>query len=431
MTKTRIVGGKLIETTGGDYNIYTKESIVYSAATTITETGVEAGVSYGNPEKYSPATIESEVEVKILKDTFLPLGISNYKDKIENNTIRFEVNCKKGNAENLSFFIKHNGNTVFNSKIQNPLNSGQKTTIEWDGFSNSKIYDSTLFTNGELIVEITGASNEPKDIFKSKYDEVRWVDIKIDKNSKIIDVTLRVDIKDGGAKGINDSDKVSNNAIDYYRIKPYDRQNKSFDELKDLALSGIDTYWSRTKSNNAKNKNGGVLINENVYEVFVQSISDENGMPAPELTYWTNTKLSFLQELFGASRSRNWILSRKLFYIEGYYHENGYDHSNDDWLFIDSDYAMKEFVETAAHELGHEILKEYISFGKSITHKGSSTVTQKPNGTYSYVDDKEGEIDIMKYTKLSNHRPPNYYDRIIADEKDVLGLLWCSKLKIK
>ncbi|NHN28153.1 DUF3289 family protein [Flavobacterium jejuense] len=50
MTRTRIVGGKLIETTGGDYNIYTKENIVYSAATTITETGVETGVSYGDPQ---------------------------------------------------------------------------------------------------------------------------------------------------------------------------------------------------------------------------------------------------------------------------------------------------------------------------------------------------------------------------------------------
>lgn len=50
MTRTRIVGGKIIETTGGNYNIYTKESIVYSAATTITETGVEKGVSYGSPQ---------------------------------------------------------------------------------------------------------------------------------------------------------------------------------------------------------------------------------------------------------------------------------------------------------------------------------------------------------------------------------------------
>ena len=54
MTRTRIVGGKITETTGGNYNIYTKESIVYSAASIITETGVESGVSYGSPEKAPP-----------------------------------------------------------------------------------------------------------------------------------------------------------------------------------------------------------------------------------------------------------------------------------------------------------------------------------------------------------------------------------------
>lgn len=30
MTRRRIVGGKIIETTGGDYNIYTKENIIYN-----------------------------------------------------------------------------------------------------------------------------------------------------------------------------------------------------------------------------------------------------------------------------------------------------------------------------------------------------------------------------------------------------------------
>lgn len=50
MSKTTIVGGRIIESTGGDFNIYAKENIVYRSATTITETGVERGVNYGNPQ---------------------------------------------------------------------------------------------------------------------------------------------------------------------------------------------------------------------------------------------------------------------------------------------------------------------------------------------------------------------------------------------
>jgi hypothetical protein len=428
MTKTRIVAGKITETTGEDYNIYTKGSIVYSAATTITETGVDKGVSFGDPETYVLEKMKSEVQIKILKDTFLPLGILNFKDEIENNKIKFEIKCRKGKAQNLSLYIKYNGATIYNKKIDATLNSGEKTILEWDGFSNSKIYDSTVFTNGELTAEITGADNEVKDIFKSNYDEVKWVDLKIDDNTKRIDVSLRVNIKDGGAKGLNDTNKVSVNAINHYNIQPYNKQNKSYEDLKNMALEGINRYWSRTKINNAKHKNGGVLINENLYEVFIQSITHEKGMPAPEITYWTNTKLNFLQESFGANRSRNWFLSRKLFYIEGYYHEDGYNQITDDWLYIDSIYAEESFIETAAHELGHEILKEYIGFGKSITHKGSSSVTQNPNGNYSYPTD--GEIDIMKYTEITEAKPYDFYDRVIADENDVLGLLWCSKLTI-
>lgn len=54
MTRIRIVGGKITETTGGDFNIYTKESIIYNAANTITETGVENGVSYSGKPKNAP-----------------------------------------------------------------------------------------------------------------------------------------------------------------------------------------------------------------------------------------------------------------------------------------------------------------------------------------------------------------------------------------
>lgn len=429
MTRTRIVGGKITETTGGDYNIYTKENIVYSAATTITETGVENGVRYGSPEAYSNK-IPSNISVKILNDTFLPLGIENVKGEIENKVIQFEIQLRSGNAENLILNVKHNDSLIYTKKIEEKISVGEKLIIDWDGFSNAKIYDSTCFTEGELIVEITGADNQAQDTFKSRYDEVKWVDIKIDNNTKKIDVLLRVDLKDGGAKGIDDADKVSKNAIALYNTQPFQTQNIPYQDLEKMALEGIDTYWSRTSTNNAKNKNGGILINGSIYEVHVKSISqEEKGMPAPAITYWTNTKLNFIQEMFGANRSRNWALSRKLFYIEGYYHEDGFNVATDDWFFIQPIRAMKDFIETAAHELGHEILKEYISFGKSITHKGSSSVMQSPNGNYSYPPN--GEIDIMKYTLYTEAKPIDFYDRVVADEKDVLGLLWCSKLKIK
>ena len=57
MSRTRIVKGKLTEIVHGDYNIYSTTSIIDNAVGEITETGVEKGVSYGNPEKPSEGKI--------------------------------------------------------------------------------------------------------------------------------------------------------------------------------------------------------------------------------------------------------------------------------------------------------------------------------------------------------------------------------------
>ncbi len=59
MSRTRIVGGKITEIVGGNYSIYAKESIIYNAATTITETA-EGGISFGEPK--DPPSISSAFE---------------------------------------------------------------------------------------------------------------------------------------------------------------------------------------------------------------------------------------------------------------------------------------------------------------------------------------------------------------------------------
>lgn len=408
MTKTRIVGGKIIETTGGNYNIYTKESIIYSAASTITETGVENGVSYGNPESYTYDPVPSEIAVKILNDHFLPLGIPDKNGVLENNSIKFEIQCKKGKAENLTFYIKHNGTTVTTKTIDTALNAGEKATIEWDGFSDSKIYDSTLFTNGELTVEVTGATNEAKDTFNSRYNEVQWVDIKIDDNTKKIDVTLRINLKEATIET---------------------SVTKTYADLVTMAIEGLRLYWGRNQSRQFGNS---VTINTITYEVVVTALDvDENSMPTLNV-YGSTTD-------FG--RSRNWWASRKLFYNEGeaysIYQEVALKYpgrvspiTTAQGVIMDDE----NFVHTAAHEIGHEILQAF--GGKndySYIHKNTSTLlTQEVKQTSTLP--LSGEIDLMKYYSDDYYiyrANTNFYNRNVAAERDVLGLLWCSKIKIR
>lgn len=78
--------------------------------------------------------------------------------------------------------------------------------IFWDGFDNDNVYDSSKFNNKKLKAVITASKNgkeKSKEVeFSTKYDEVDWVDVKIDKNNKKIDTKLRVNLKDGGAEGL-------------------------------------------------------------------------------------------------------------------------------------------------------------------------------------------------------------------------------------
>lgn len=94
----------------------------------------------------------------------------------------------------------------------------------------------------------------------------------------------------------------------------------------------------------------------------------------------------------------------------------------------------ENFMHTAAHEIGHEILQAFGGKNEySYVHKNTSTLlTQEVKKTSTLPS--SGEIDLMKYYSDDYYiyrATNNYYFRNIADEKDVLGLLWCSKIEIR
>lgn len=137
MTKTRIVGGKLIETTGGDYNIYTKESIVYSAATTITETGVESGVSFGNPEK-APLI---EIRKYFVKGWWTDSKDKPIKKAVIGDTIRFHIETKDiPDGENITFTIYDWDGKLFLDDKVNLVISGTSTEANKIKISGNKGY---------------------------------------------------------------------------------------------------------------------------------------------------------------------------------------------------------------------------------------------------------------------------------------------------
>jgi hypothetical protein len=121
------------------------------------------------------------------------------------------------------------------------------------------------------------------------------------------------------------------------------------------------------------------------------------------------------------------IVSRQaICYNVGYIYEYFYKYK---WGYQSEINEDEEFKFTSAHETGHEILKKYGGTIYSYGHKGSvNSVTQnmKDNAPFYIAN---GEIDIMPYYPQSP--PPSLYNRYVVAEKDVLGLLWLTKIKIK
>lgn len=79
-------------------------------------------------------------------------------------------------------------------------------------------------------------------------------------------------------------------------------------------------------------------------------------------------------------------------------------------------------------EIGHEILKSYGGTTYSYGHKGSVNVVTQNMKDDSPPYPSGGEIDIMPYYPSSP--PPSMYNRYVAAEKDVLSLIWLTKIKI-
>ena len=313
----------------------------------------------------------------------------------------------------------------------------------WNGFDGEGIYDSSIFDKKTFRARLTGIKGEKKKTaevsFRTEYAEVNWVDVRIDQNNKRIDTTLRVDLKDGGAEGLSPQeqsniyepaytqtiypwDKIPQSDIEEEQKEPIKERTRSFQDLERLVLEGISYHWGRNR-NHAVAKN--VEINSEKYEVFVNPINTQNkAMDDVSLIY--NTNNDWMRS--GNPGTVTGVISAigNLFSRQAVCYNVGYIKNSNGWDYIEEKYEDVDFKFTAAHEIGHEILKAFGDVYYSYGHKGTvNTVTQEiKDGTPEYPS--TGEIDLMKYYQ-------NYYDipRTIASETDVLGLLWLTKIKVK
>ncbi|CAA0207960.1 conserved hypothetical protein [Tenacibaculum maritimum] len=175
-------------------------------------------------------------------------------------------------------------------------------------------------------------------------------------------------------------------------------------------------------------------VNGELYEVFVNAINTtKKAMDDVDLIFNTNHKwmrsgnpgtvedpISFVGN----------IVSR-----EAICYNVGYIKYSKRWNYNQPHNEDLEFKFTSAHEIGHTILKAYGGTFYSYDHKGSvNTITQNKKSNAPKFP-LEGEIDIMPYHKENKlgkwYRQSNYYKRRVAHKKDVLSLIWLTKLNLK
>ena len=476
MSRTRIVKGKYAKISAGNHIISAEGNIVSNAGLEVRDNGIAKGVFYGSYERLgSDVSDDFEINFVQKKDgiysTVVPLGILDFEGNFENPFFAFNYSLHLGNVDSLKFEVfAEDGSTIYSitnlpelvvtakkhpKMLENitknkpqfnptkPVNIWDwepsynpfvipvsdytrigSYVILWDGFDNNEIYDSTNFNNKTLKVKITGSKG---DKIKSKEVEIKtsefkvdWVDVKIDKKSSKIDTTLRVDLADGGEEGLSYGDKISQEALEYYKKPILKSRGRTYNQLLELTLKGINQFWSRKLSNIGH----GVKINSIDFQVEVNASANNSGLAAPSIIYQSNME---------ASRSRNFELSRKLFFYEGYlYYSDWKDlnnshpyYKNKGWYYQNGD--EEDYKMVSAHEIGHEILLAYGGHIYSKTHKGSShwsMIIQDPSENATLIP-TAGEIDLMKYYK-------NYYDipRTIITNFDILKLIWLTKIRI-
>ena len=488
-----IAGGKIIELAEEDYILQAGGNIISEAAKTVTEIGLEKGVSFDEyveeEEKENQSKMPFEVSIKLADKTvnsFVPLGIPNFEGAAENAYIEFEYTLSKDDIDEIIFeIVNETDKRVLykNAYLQEVTVTGRYNashppsqpkantnkvpdytkqgsyTLQWNGFDDNGIYDSTQLHNKTLKARVVGIKQGIQVMdeveFTPEYKQVEWVDVKISQPQKTISVTLRVNLTDGGAQGL-EAEQIINGQEPFYNypwenvppkatvangnIPPLRTRTRSFEELEKLAIEGLNYHWGRNRNHLAAKD---VKINNESYEVYINATNmKERSMDDMELIYNTNgdwmrsgnpAKAQSFRSVIG-----NIISGERIAYNIGYLNNvSWYEIGKKDWYYADIDrYQIDEdFSYTAAHEIGHTILQAYGGTNYSYTHDGTSKITQEAilikDGGKSYYKEKEsGEVNLMHYFEDEPWQGKVDYKLLVASQKDVLSLIWLTKIKV-
>ncbi|MDG9671353.1 hypothetical protein ONV78_26705 [Hahella sp. CR1] len=387
--------------------------------------------------------MDFDVEVKLLKtspDTILtPLCIPDFRELKSNTTknkdfITFEIQVKNQPVDKLFINISDGDLPVFQSELLPNMRQVGTHTWDWDGYNQAGILDTKILKSSHLRVTVTAKKDSATKLstisLKGEPAQEDWVDVKIDRNIRRAYVEIRLNLKDGGARGVGrlppeeifQTQKYRNHHMPDYMTARHIR-HIGFNDLKQMVFSAVKKSWSRGINLTTKNQCSH-------FEILTKPIqSEKNAMDDIYLEY--NANGPFIRSS-NPGKVRNVIsflgnvLSEKIVYNTGWVRVSGI------WHFADKDVSDSKFMYSAAHEIGHEILSSYGTSIYSYSHKGSSTLltqSPKPINSGGLLYPENTEVDLMKYYNDGN--AGDFTPQTRAGETDVKSLLWISRVSFK
>ncbi|WP_295587684.1 hypothetical protein [uncultured Lamprocystis sp.] len=352
----------------------------------------------------------------------------------------FEIEISDNSAETLSVAITVGADhrVVYQEDLHDDALAVGTHEWRWDGYSNGNVLDTKVLKDPTLELRLQGTRcgvrQEQTIRFDNEAKEQDWVDVVIDRGAGTVQVELRVDLRDGGAHGVGEvppAEIFATGATPNYSVIPANdprRQahvrQRSFDDLKNLAVAGLARYWSRDAGN-------GLIISTDHGDFQVATrprVTTEQSMDDVGLEYNTNgdwgrsSNPGSVRGFF--SFIANIFIPERTIYNAGWIKYDG------GWVYQNLADEDQDFSHTSAHEIGHEILSAYGGEDYSYGHRGSSTVITQSTlnpaaGGVTYP--AAGEIDLMKY--YNGVRPYDFFARNVASMQDVKSLIWLARVE--
>ncbi|VVO56731.1 hypothetical protein PS732_00603 [Pseudomonas fluorescens] len=341
-----------------------------------------------------------------------PLEIPDF-DELKSGTsknrelVDFVVENRMDAADSVKLEVLDGEKLVYAEANTAPFLPPGKHPWQWDGYDTAGILDTKVLKSPNLKVRLTATGAGKQQVTEAKLDcsaeEAKWVDVRVDRNAKTVEVTLRPSFSDGGSSGSTPGLVAT----------PYST-------LLGWAKEGIELYWSRNGSRGGGIAEG-ITTSKGLYKVTVRT--EINVEPKAG----NFPLIDSLSKDFG--RSTSLAIARKVYHNAGY----AFDQLVKRQGLTAADaanFAQEEFKETSAHEFGHLILNEYgggLIPNYSWTHKETSTLMQNPKANHPTPG--TGEVDVMHYFSSYTQSASSLQKRMAASEQDVKSLLWLARVE--